>query len=69
VKSPLTSKASHRCAKCGHDNPAATKFCGECGAPFAAAARRDVPGSYTPRHLADRILVAARAMLAECTNG
>lgn len=35
MKSPLTSKASHRCAKCGHDNPAATKFCGECGAPIS----------------------------------
>ncbi|OGA72722.1 MAG: hypothetical protein A3F77_04910 [Betaproteobacteria bacterium RIFCSPLOWO2_12_FULL_67_28] len=24
------------CAKCRHDNPAATKFCGECGARLAA---------------------------------
>jgi class 3 adenylate cyclase len=25
------------CAKCGHGNPAGTKFCGECGARLAAA--------------------------------
>ncbi|MBV8452120.1 MAG: zinc ribbon domain-containing protein, partial [Deltaproteobacteria bacterium] len=23
-----------RCAKCGNDNPAGKKFCGDCGAPL-----------------------------------
>ena len=27
-----------RCAKCGTENPATVKFCGECGAPMGAAA-------------------------------
>ena len=25
-----------RCLKCSSENPAGTRFCGECGSPFAA---------------------------------
>jgi class 3 adenylate cyclase/predicted ATPase len=48
-----------RCAACGAELAAAAKFCGQCGAPagdvqpgFAS------PQSYTPKHLAERILSA-----------
>ncbi|HET9207662.1 MAG TPA: adenylate/guanylate cyclase domain-containing protein, partial [Burkholderiaceae bacterium] len=45
-----------RCTRCAHDNPAAHKFCGECGAPLVAASAPADPGtdatpSYTPAHL------------------
>ena len=60
------------CDACGSRNPPTNRFCGECGARLTdesnAAASRPTPSgapspeSYTPRHLADRIL-ASRAEL------
>lgn len=59
------------CGSCGQENPAGSRFCNACGAPLGAtpaaapqpateAAERlsadSDPRSYTPRHLADRIL-------------
>ena len=52
------------CPACGTLNPAGQKFCGECGGTLG----RDVPDpkfaspeSYTPRHLAEKILSSARS--------
>jgi len=63
------------CTSCGHENPASQKFCGECGTRLAAepagvtaqAPRVDpgAPHSYTPRHLAERILTARSALEGE----
>jgi len=48
-----------RCAACGADLAAGSRFCAQCGAPAGAAvARFASPQSYTPKHLADRILSA-----------
>jgi class 3 adenylate cyclase/tetratricopeptide (TPR) repeat protein len=58
------------CAACGASNPPGQKFCGECGNALAAAAAgqpapfRD-PQSYTPKHLADRILTSKAALEGE----
>jgi double zinc ribbon protein len=53
------------CAACGAKNQPGERFCGECGRNLAdspkAPAQRD-PRSYTPPHLADRILAEQAAM-------
>lgn len=56
------------CPTCGTLNPAGQKFCGECGAGLG----RDVPGpkfsspdSYTPKHLAEKILTYRGALEGE----
>jgi class 3 adenylate cyclase len=59
------------CSACGSRNPPRNRFCGECGGLLAAGAGTQasaptastpLPQSYTPKHLADKIL-AARAGL------
>ena len=57
------------CAACGHDNRAPAKFCEECGArlpsqPAGARAGAE-PRTYTPRHLAERILTSRAAVQGE----
>jgi predicted ATPase/class 3 adenylate cyclase len=80
-----------KCPRCGHENGAGQKFCGECGVRLAAACpacgASHAPGqkfcgecggrlgdgapsfvsprSYTPKHLADRILLARQALEGE----
>jgi hypothetical protein len=57
-----------QCLACAYDNPDAQKFCGECGAPLlpaAAAERLPLPASYTPPHLAQRILTLRSALEGE----
>src|SRR5256884_1693136 len=58
------------CAACGSSNPPGQKFCGECGNALAAPAARQPapfrdPQSYTPKHLADRILTSKAALEGE----
>jgi predicted ATPase/class 3 adenylate cyclase len=59
-----------RCASCGADLPPAAKFCLECGRPASGSAtedgasRRDLR-SYTPKHLADKILASKAALEGE----
>jgi class 3 adenylate cyclase len=59
-----------RCSACGQAARQGARFCDGCGAPLAsspeqtgAAAR--APASYTPRHLAERILKEGRALRGE----
>ena len=47
-----------RCAGCGAELTAGAKFCNQCGNPAAAAGETPSPRTYTPRHLAERILAA-----------
>ena len=59
-----------QCTKCGSDLPPAAKFCMECAHPVAAtAAPASAPGtaphSYTPPHLAERILAARPTLKGE----
>ncbi len=56
------------CSACGASNAPAQKFCGECGAaltPGAPAAKFASPESYTPKHLAEKILTSKGALEGE----
>ena len=56
------------CAACGAANGPGQKFCGECGAPItqaAGAAKSASPESYTPKHLAEKILSSKSALEGE----
>jgi class 3 adenylate cyclase len=55
------------CPSCGFSNEPGEKFCGGCGAPLGAqggAASRS-PQSYTPKHLAEKILASKAALEGE----
>jgi class 3 adenylate cyclase/predicted ATPase len=58
-----------RCAGCGQSNPAGSRFCNACGQGLAATPQRSPrfasPESYTPRHLAERILTSKSALEGE----
>jgi len=55
------------CSACGASNRSGQKFCGACGAPLAkgAEARFASPESYTPKHLAEKILTSKAALEGE----
>jgi class 3 adenylate cyclase/tetratricopeptide (TPR) repeat protein len=65
------------CKQCGAGLPAEAAFCDACGSPVQAAepstpaaspteeSRERTPSSYTPRHLADRILTNRSALEGE----
>ena len=57
------------CAGCGADLPAGSRFCNKCGAPVAdgsgGPARFASPESYTPKHLAEKILTSKAALEGE----
>ena len=56
------------CAACGAANPPTNKFCGECGRSLtqvATAPKFAAPDSYTPKHLAERILTSKAALEGE----
>jgi class 3 adenylate cyclase/tetratricopeptide (TPR) repeat protein len=55
------------CSECGARNLPSQKFCGECGARLTAQTpgRPPSPESYTPKHLAERILTSKAALEGE----
>src|ERR687897_2432065 len=57
------------CAQCGTELPASAKFCFECGQPVRAQPttppRFIVPETYTPTHLAEKILTSRSALEGE----
>jgi class 3 adenylate cyclase/tetratricopeptide (TPR) repeat protein len=55
------------CPLCGATNPPENKFCGQCAAPLEKPAqpRFAAPESYTPKHLAERILISRSALEGE----
>src|SRR3989440_10214132 len=59
------------CASCGASNPPGQKFCGECGTGLVpgAVARAASPESYTPKHLAEKILTSKAALEGERKQG
>src|SRR5436309_8673582 len=67
------------CLQCGLENPPGFKFCGECATPLsgrpptstvAVPVASTLPVSYTPPHLAERILAEQAAMEARgATDG
>src|SRR5262245_1250495 len=58
-----------RCAQCGATLSAVARFCPECGrraeASSSLAERFLAPDSYTPKHLAERILTSRAALEGE----
>src|SRR5262245_2528434 len=60
-----------RCSRCGTSLTASAKFCTECGEPIAGEVtspvptRFSTPDAYTPRHLAEQILVSRTALEGE----
>ena len=57
------------CTKCGAELPAGAKFCLECGQAVGAQptveSRFASPVSYTPKHLAEKILTSKSALEGE----
>jgi class 3 adenylate cyclase len=56
------------CLSCGASNPPPQKFCGECGTGLGQTdgpARYGTPQSYTPKHLAEKILTSKAALEGE----
>jgi class 3 adenylate cyclase/tetratricopeptide (TPR) repeat protein len=56
------------CPSCRAPNPPTNKFCNECGAPLAQTATVTKflsPESYTPKHLAEKILTSKSALEGE----
>jgi len=58
--------AATLCPRCGGENRPGAVFCDQCGARLAAATERfGSPQSYTPKHLAERILTSAVVLEGE----
>jgi predicted amidophosphoribosyltransferase len=57
-------QVTRTCARCGRANPAGMRFCLGCGQPVepAAPAFRPEPRTYTPKHLAEKILTTRSAL-------
>ena len=57
------------CSACGNDLPAGSRFCNKCGTPVSEASpgqtRFASPQSYTPKHLAEKILTSRTALEGE----
>ena len=55
------------CPACGATNPPENKFCGQCAAALdkPAQPRFTAPESYTPKHLAEKILTSKSALEGE----
>jgi class 3 adenylate cyclase/tetratricopeptide (TPR) repeat protein len=62
------SPLGRRCPECGFDNPPGFAFCGQCATSLAeppAASPPQAPLSYTPKHLAEKILASRTALEGE----
>ena len=59
------SRLAASCPGCRREFPAGAKFCPECGTPAAAAPRFRSPDTYTPKHLAEKILTSGAALAGE----
>src|SRR5262245_31809862 len=56
------------CASCGADVTPGKRFCGSCGEPLGSITpdiRFTSPQSYTPKHLAERILTSKSSLEGE----
>ncbi len=53
-----------KCPSCGQENPPGARFCNGCGARLTAPSVK-VPQTYTPQHLAEKILTSRAALEGE----
>src|SRR5881296_325435 len=54
-----------RCPGCQQENPEGARFCNSCGTRLTAAVPTAAPRTYTPAHLAEKILTSRAAMIGE----
>src|SRR6267142_5822209 len=54
-----------RCPGCQQENPEGARFCNSCGTRLTAAVPTAAPRTYTPAHLAEKILTSRSAMVGE----
>src|SRR5262245_62166570 len=63
------TRLSTACSACGTDLPPGARFCNKCGTPVSSESaeqpRFRAPESYTPKHLAERILTSKAALEGE----
>ena len=63
------ARFSISCSSCDNQLPAGSRFCNKCGTPVglesASQSRFSSPESYTPKHLAERILTSKAALEGE----
>jgi ribosomal protein L40E len=61
------ARLAHVCPRCGADVSPGTRFCRSCGTALAgeSAAAISTPASYTPKHLAEKILTSKAALEGE----
>src|SRR5262249_25488778 len=64
-----TAPLAKTCSNCGHQLSPSAKFCPECAQPTgvstSAASSFGAPETYTPRHLASKILNSRAALEGE----
>ena len=59
------------CPQCRHSNPPGSRFCAQCASPLSSSSasvsspRFESPQSYTPKHLAEKILTSRGALEGE----
>ena len=64
----MRARLETACAACGGVNPPGNKFCGQCGASLVkrcASTKFASPETYTPKHLAEKILTSKSALEGE----
>src|SRR6185436_12841619 len=54
-----------RCPGCQQENPEGARFCNSCGTRLTAAAPAAAPRTYTPAHLAEKILTSKGSLEGE----
>jgi ribosomal protein L40E len=62
------AKLEARCSQCGAGNPTTNRFCHECGTALGGGASESTapsPSTYTPKHLAEKILTSKAALEGE----
>jgi class 3 adenylate cyclase/tetratricopeptide (TPR) repeat protein len=60
-----TLRSGRSCARCGKANPPEMRFCLGCGNPLLPIAPEHAPRTYTPKHLAEKILTTRAALEGE----
>src|SRR5712692_8366124 len=58
-------RSERMCARCGRSNAPEMRFCLGCGAALSPVAPVQAPRTYTPKHLAEKILTSRSALEGE----